>query len=97
MFTSITFTKQNNNKTFKDMEFYNNKKQQIAQLKKDARKNNIQAIISFLILFAVPFLPIHVMGIGIIFVFAFACGMAFLSEAIEKNTEAKGIQRRYSI
>jgi hypothetical protein len=79
------------------MEFYNNKKQQVAQLKKDAKKNNIQAVISFLLLFVIPFLPIHVFGVGIIFVFAFACGMAFASEAIEKNTEAKGIQRRYSI
>jgi predicted membrane protein len=79
------------------MDFYTNKKNQIAQLKKDAKKNNLQAIISFLLLFAIPFLPIHILGIGIIVVFSFACGMAFLTEAIEKNTEAESIKKRYSL
>ena len=79
------------------MDFYTNKKNQIAQLKKDAKKNNLQAIVCFLLLFAIPFLPIHILGIGIIMVFSFACGMAFVSEAVSKDSEAHAIQKRYSL
>jgi predicted membrane protein len=68
--------------------------QQIAQLKKEAKAHNIQAVICFLLLFAIPFLPIHILGVGIISVFSFASGMALITEAMEKNKEAKEVQRK---
>jgi flagellar biosynthesis component FlhA len=79
------------------MEFYNNKKQQVAQLKKDAKKNNIQAVILFLLLLVIPFLPIHVLGTLIVFVFVFASSIAFATIANEKTNEANQIKKRYSL
>lgn len=98
MFTVITFETPNNNKTFKIMDFYTNKKQQIAQLNKDAKTNTIQSVICLLLLFVIPFLPsIHVLGIGIIFVFAFASCIAFASEANDKIVKATELKKRHSL
>lgn len=70
------------------------KTQQIAQLKKEAKKFNLLAVLFLALLFVIPFLPIHVLGTGILLCFSFSACIAFACEATQKDTEAREMQKR---
>jgi hypothetical protein len=72
----------------------NTKREKIVALRKEAKAFNWYAVLAFISLFLIPYLPIHIIGQAMFCVLAFACGMAFACEATQLKAEANGIEKR---
>lgn len=65
-----------------------------AILRDKANRNFIASVASFGAFFAIPYLPIHVMGMGVLFAFNFGVFMACITTAVEQWEEAEAIEKR---